>query len=197
MEEHSPLRQDCPGSSKLPPQHSIQLPEEKGAWASPDDANMPLWTGLTDGRQSQAQLQNYHGNQSSWHMSVLRDQLYCPLYSIIPWKAWRCYGIVRKARISDDISEQSKDQDMFPRRVEGFRKVTWCIVSDSLQPHGLYSLPGSSVHRILQARILEWVAISSRRIFLTLRSSPGLPHCRWILHHLSHQGQAIQSGSTV
>ena len=30
-------------------------------------------------------------------------------------------------------------------------------VSDSLQPHGL---PGSSVHGILQARILEWVAIS-------------------------------------
>ena len=26
-----------------------------------------------------------------------------------------------------------------------------------------YSLPGSSVHEILQARILEWVAISSSR----------------------------------
>ena len=26
-----------------------------------------------------------------------------------------------------------------------------------------YSLPGSSVHGILQARILEWVAISSSR----------------------------------
>ena len=32
-------------------------------------------------------------------------------------------------------------------------------MSDSLQPHGLCSLPGSSVHEILQARILEWVAI--------------------------------------
>ena len=29
------------------------------------------------------------------------------------------------------------------------------------------SLPGSSVHGILQARILEWVAISYQRIFLT------------------------------
>ena len=41
-------------------------------------------------------------------------------------------------------------------------------MSDSLQPHGLYSLPGSSVHGILQARIVEWewVAISfSRRSF--------------------------------
>ena len=33
------------------------------------------------------------------------------------------------------------------------------VVSDSLWPYGLYP-PGSSVHRILQARILEWVAIS-------------------------------------
>ena len=34
------------------------------------------------------------------------------------------------------------------------------------------SLPGSSVHRILQARILEWVAmLSSRGIFLIWRSN--------------------------
>ena len=25
-------------------------------------------------------------------------------------------------------------------------------------------------------------------IFLTLGSNPGLPHCRWLLYHLSHQG---------
>ena len=37
------------------------------------------------------------------------------------------------------------------------------------------SLPGSSVHRILQARILEWVAMpSSREIFLTQESKPHL-----------------------
>ena len=35
-------------------------------------------------------------------------------------------------------------------------------MSDSLQPHGLY-LPSSSVHGILQARIVGWVAISSSR----------------------------------
>ena len=33
-----------------------------------------------------------------------------------------------------------------------------------------YSLPGSSVHRILQARILEWVAISSSRGYSQPRS---------------------------
>ena len=45
------------------------------------------------------------------------------------------------------------------------------------------SLPGSSVHGILQARILKWVAISfSRAIFPTQGSNPGLLHCRWILY---------------
>ena len=33
------------------------------------------------------------------------------------------------------------------------------MVSNLLWPHGLYSPPGSSAHGILQARILEWVAI--------------------------------------
>ena len=36
------------------------------------------------------------------------------------------------------------------------------VVSNSLQPYGL-SPPGASVHGILQASILEWVAISSSR----------------------------------
>ena len=36
------------------------------------------------------------------------------------------------------------------------------VMSDSLQPHGLYP-PGSSVHGISQARILEWVTIFSFR----------------------------------
>ena len=42
-----------------------------------------------------------------------------------------------------------------------------CLVNKScpalLRFHGLYSLPGSSLHGISQARILEWVAISSSR----------------------------------
>ena len=37
--------------------------------------------------------------------------------------------------------------------------VSHSVVSDSLQPMDC-SLPGSSVHGVLQARILEWVAIS-------------------------------------
>ena len=40
--------------------------------------------------------------------------------------------------------------------------VSCSVMSDSLRPHGR-SLPGSSVHGIAPARILEWVAISSSR----------------------------------
>ena len=55
----------------------------------------------------------------------------------------------------------------------------------------LCSLPGSSVHRIFQARIQEWVAISSSRASSQPRdcTNPGLLHCRQILYHLSHQGR--------
>ena len=50
------------------------------------------------------------------------------------------------------------------------RKWKWSrsVMSDSLWPHGLCNpmdcgLPGSSIHGILQTRILEWVAISFSR----------------------------------
>ena len=50
------------------------------------------------------------------------------------------------------------------------------------------SLPGSSAHGILQARILEWVAILfSMGSSLPRDQTPVSLHCRQILHHLSHQ----------
>ena len=49
------------------------------------------------------------------------------------------------------------------------------------------SSPGSSVHGILQARLLEWVTIL-QGIFPTQGSNLGLPHCRQILYRLSDQG---------
>ena len=53
------------------------------------------------------------------------------------------------------------------------------------------SPPGSSVHGILQARILEWVGSHSllQEIFLTQGLNPGLLHCRQILYSLNHQGR--------
>ena len=57
------------------------------------------------------------------------------------------------------------------------------VLSGSLRPHGLYSSPkfpgqntGVSSLSLLQG------------VFPTQGLNPGLPHCRWILYHRSHQG---------
>ena len=53
---------------------------------------------------------------------------------------------------------------------------------------------GSSVHGILQARLLEWVAITfSRGIFLTQESTPSILHCRQILYWLSYKRSPFNS----
>ena len=65
------------------------------------------------------------------------------------------------------------------------------VMSDSLAPHGC-SPPDSTVHRILQARILAWVVISycrlssppRNRTHVTCISCTG----RWILYHCHHLG---------
>ena len=54
------------------------------------------------------------------------------------------------------------------------------------------SPPGSSVHGIFQARMLEWVAIPSSR-----GSNLGLLHCQQILYHLSYQGSPQGTGGSI
>ena len=48
-------------------------------------------------------------------------------------------------------------------------------------PHGLYSPPGSSAHGILQARMLEWVAMPSSRGSSQPRDRTQIP--QWVLYH--------------
>ena len=60
----------------------------------------------------------------------------------------------------------------------------WLFVTMDWNP------PGSSVHGILQARILKWVAILFSRGSSRLRDwTLSLSCCRQILYHLSHQGR--------
>ena len=57
------------------------------------------------------------------------------------------------------------------------------VISDSLQPHGLYSLwnsPGQNTE-VGSLSLLQG-------IFPTQGSNPGLLHYRWILYQLSHKG---------
>ena len=63
------------------------------------------------------------------------------------------------------------------------------VVSHSLQPVRTVARQAPLSMGIPQARTLEWVATPfSGGIFPTQGSNPGLPHCRWILYCLSHQG---------
>ena len=57
-------------------------------------------------------------------------------------------------------------------------------MSDSLQPHGLYS-PWSSLGQNIGVGSLSLF----QGIFPTQGSNPGLPHCRQILYQLSHKGR--------
>ena len=56
------------------------------------------------------------------------------------------------------------------------------------------SLPGSSVHWILQARLLEWVAFLLSRGSSQPTIEPKFLTLHVILHHLSHQGSPKNSG---
>ena len=51
-----------------------------------------------------------------------------------------------------------------------------------------YTLPGFSVHGILQARMLEWVTIPFSRGSSNPGTEPSLPCCKQILYHLNHEG---------
>ena len=58
-----------------------------------------------------------------------------------------------------------------------------------------FSLPGSSVHGILQARIPGWVAIPFSGDLHNPGIEPGLLNCRQILYHLSHYYNVYLCGS--
>ena len=77
------------------------------------------------------------------------------------------------------------------------RVFSGSVVSSSLQPTNC-SLPASSVHGILQASIMEWVAISSssRGSSQPRDQTPGLLHCRQILYLLSHRGSPYHAWLT-
>ena len=72
----------------------------------------------------------------------------------------------------------------------GIPILCWsCLVAQScltLCNHMDFNPPGFSVHGILQARILEWVAMPSSRG--SLQAKDQIQVCKQILYHLSHQG---------
>ena len=82
-------------------------------------------------------------------------------------------------------------------KILGTVKAGHLVVSDSVTPMHC-SPPGSFLHGILQAGILEWVAISfSKGTFPTQGLNPGLLHCRWVLYQLGHQGSPVSTFNDI
>ena len=66
----------------------------------------------------------------------------------------------------------------------------WCEVKVAQLYPTLCNPMDYTVHGILQARILEWIAFPFSRASSQPREdlNPGRLHCRWILYQLSHKG---------
>ena len=96
-----------------------------------------------------------------------------------------------------DLSQGCKDssthanKSMWYTTLTKNKKPCCCLVAMScptlLQPHGLYP-PGSSVHGISQARIMDWIAISSSRVFSQPRDQTFASCTAGWFFILSHQG---------
>ena len=80
-----------------------------------------------------------------------------------------------------DISSPTKDGTQVP--CIGSESESRSVMSDSLRPHGLHS-PWNSPSQSTGVGSLSLL----QGIFLTQELNPRLPHCRRILHQLSHKG---------
>ena len=90
-----------------------------------------------------------------------------------------CAGNLAKKQMGRDHRSTALDQ-----KVNGKVAQSSWTLCDPID----YSLPGASVHGILQARKPKWVVNSLLQvIFQTQGWKPGLPHCKRILYSLSHQ----------
>ena len=102
-----------------------------------------------------------------------------------------CYHSVSKCKSPLGATVQKSPSSSSWSWKEKLKHFWKHILVSILSVSHLFETPWTiaSVHGILQARILEWVAISLLQgIFLTQGSNLGLPHCKQILYHLSHKG---------
>ena len=78
------------------------------------------------------------------------------------------------------LLQPSRIKTIFPLNVKS-QSTSRSVVSNSLQPHGLYS-PWNSPGQNTGVGSLSLL----QGICLTQGSNPGLPYCRWILYQLSY-----------
>ena len=103
---------------------------------------------------------------------------------LISWLLWPSAVILEPPKIKSDTVSTSICSDLFEVMGPDAMILVFCMGC---------SLSGSSVHGILQARKNTRVGSHSllQGIFLIQGLNLGVPHCRQILHLLSHQGSPI------
>ena len=84
-------------------------------------------------------------------------------------------GILTYEYQSAKVKQNQFKQKLNPLRCEVCVCVSCSVMTDSATPWTVCSPPGSSVHEILQARILEWVAIPFSRGFPDPGNEPWSP----------------------
>ena len=96
---------------------------------------------------------------------------------------WGREGRVRRGESNQAINHTRVKVDIKDFTLTGTKCVSRSVVSDSLQPHQLYS-PWNFLGQNTGVGSFSFL----QRIFLTKGLNPGLPHCRRILYQLSHKG---------
>ena len=95
------------------------------------------------------------------------------------------------------LAPWKKSYDQPRKKVKENEVTQLCLaLCDSMEG----SLPGFSVHGIFQGFFQEYWSgcrFLLQGIFLTQGSNSGLPHCRQMLYHLSHQGSPFKRQNMI
>ena len=144
----------------------------------PEYTDMPYWSLFYSNKQQQQKPQTQQKWLDSFTDSM--DMCFSKLQETVKDReAWRAvvHGVTKSWTWLSNWTIEMVWLCLSERESESHS-----VVSDSLWPHGLYS-PWNSPDQntgVGSCSLLQG-------IFPTQGLNPGLPHCRWILYHLSHR----------
>ena len=124
----------------------------------------------------------------SWVKKISWSKKWQPTPAVLP-------GKLHGQRSLSDYSTRGHQESDTTERLSTRTQIeneTWSVLSDSLQPHGLYN-PWNSPGQNTGMGSLSLL----QGIFPNQGPNPGLPHCRQILYQLSHREAHTHSRQTL